>query len=177
MKTVTLIAWLGATLLASDLVGRPAPPIDTGGQLGPPVSSITQLQGRVVVLFFWAHWCTECKAEGPILARVIDKYRSQGLVLIAPTQRYGYITEGRSARPDQELRYIVDVRDQYYPFLKREPVPMSEMNGIRYGVDAVPKIVIIDRRGIVRVDHAGRFEETELDAAIRKWLDSTQNQE
>src|SRR5262245_61380713 len=131
MRVVTFIAWLGATVLASDLVGRPAPPLDTRGQLGPRVPSIAELQGRVVVLFFWAHWCTECKAESPILAHVVDKYRSQGLVLIAPTQLYGYITEGRSARPDQELRYIADVRDRYYPFLKREPVPTSEMNTIR----------------------------------------------
>jgi len=161
---------VGANVTQDRLEGRPAPPLDTRAHLGPRVPAITELQGRVVVLFFWAHWCSECKAISPVIAHALEKYRSQGLVLIAPTQRYGYVTAGHFAPPDQELRYIVQVRDRYYPFLKREPVPTNEVNAERYGVDGVPKIVLIDRRGIVRVDHSGRMTEEDLEAAIRKLL-------
>jgi thiol-disulfide isomerase/thioredoxin len=182
IRILTVLAWLVAwvALPASPavpadqtqngLVGQPAPPLDTRAHLGPRPPSIAQLQGRVVALFFWAHWCSECKAMSPMLARVLEKYRSQGLVLIAPTQRYGYVTEGRAAPPDRELRYIVQVRDRYYPFLKREPVPTSEANPERYRVDGVPRIVLIDRRGIIRVDHPGRMTEEELETAIRRLL-------
>ena len=163
-------AAVGANLVPHGLEGRPAPVLDTRAHLGHRVPSIAELQGRVIFLFFWAHWCADCKAESPTVARLIEKYRAQGLVLIAPTQRYGYVTEGRAAQPDKELRYIVQVRDRYYPFLRQEPVPISEANAERYGVDGVPRIVLIDRRGIVRVDHPGRMTEEELEAAIRKLL-------
>ena len=153
---------------AGGLEGRPAPPLETRAHLGPRVPSMAELQGYVVLMFFWAHWCADCKAESPIVARVVEKYRPQGLVLIAPTQRYGYVTAGRAAPPEQELRYIVQVRDRDYPFLKREAVPYSDANAERYGVDAVPRIFVIDRRGVVRLDHQGRVTEEALDAAIRK---------
>ena len=152
------------------LEGRPAPALDTRTHLGPRVPSTAELEGRVVLLFFWAHWCAECKAQSPMLARVVEKYRSQGLVIIAPTQQYGYVTEGRAALPGQELRHIQQVRDKYYPFLKREAVPLGEANAERYQVAGVPKIVLIDRRGVVRLDHSGRLTEEELEAAIRKCL-------
>ena len=160
----------GPSRASGSLEGRPAPALDTGARLGPRVPSIAELQGRVVLLFFWAHWCAECKTQGPMLARVVEKYRAQGLVLIAPTQHYGYVTEGRAALPSQELRHIVQIRDKYYPFLKSEPVPLAEVNAERYQLVGVPKFVLVDRRGIVRMDHSGRLTEEELEAAIRKLL-------
>jgi thiol-disulfide isomerase/thioredoxin len=180
---LTFTAWLVAPVLFAQsqapaggsrapagLEGRPAPALDTGTRLGPRVPSIAELEGRVILLFFWAHWCAECKAQSPTLGRVVEKYRTQGLVLIAPTQEYGYVTEGRAAQPGQERRHIVQVRDKYYPFLKSEAVPLAEVNAERYQLAGVPKIVLIDRRGIVRVDRSGRMTEEELEAAIRKWL-------
>jgi len=66
-----------------------------------------------VILFFWAHWCPDCKAEGPILAALYAKYQPQGLAIVAPTQRFGYVAGGAPASPDEELRYMREVRDKY----------------------------------------------------------------
>jgi thiol-disulfide isomerase/thioredoxin len=96
------------------LEGQPAPALDGREYLGRPVPRFDELKGKVVLLFFWAHWCPDCKAEGPILERLLEKYRSRGVVVIAPTQRYGYVAGGRPAPADEELRYIAQVRDTYY---------------------------------------------------------------
>jgi thiol-disulfide isomerase/thioredoxin len=155
---------------ALSLEGQPAIGLDTTEHLGPAVATLDQLKGKVVLLFFWAHWCPDCKAESPIIARLFDKYRSQGLALVAPTQRFGYIVSGTPAPPDEELRHIIEVRDTYYPFLRDQPVPLNEANHKAYGVSSTPTLVLLDRQGIVRVYNPGNMTEEKLDAAIRRLL-------
>ncbi|MBI4266274.1 MAG: TlpA family protein disulfide reductase [Acidobacteria bacterium] len=152
------------------LEGRPAPALDAREYLGPPVPALDRLKGNVVLLFFWAHWCPDCKAQGPIIERLLAKYRLQRLRVVAPTQRFGYIVSGQDAPPDAELRHIVSVRDEYYGFLRNEPVPVSDANHKRYGVSSTPTLALVDRQGIVRLYRPGRMTEEELEAAIRKLL-------
>src|ERR1700676_1571232 len=141
---------------AVGLEGQLAPRIDGGLHIGTRVPSLDELKGKVVLLFFWAHWCMECRAESPTIAPLVDKYRSQGLVIIAPTQRYGYVEGGRPAPPDRELRYIIKIRDTHYSFLRDIPVPVGQANHKTYGADVIPLHVLIDRQGIVRLYNAGR---------------------
>ena len=152
------------------LEGHPAPALETAEFIGPAPPSLDQLKGKVVVLFFWAHWCPDCKIQGPILAKLFAKYQRQGLAIVAPTQRYGYVSAGAPAPPDEELRHIISVRDTYYGFLAKVPVPLSEANLKLYGVSSTPTLAILDRQGIVRLYHPGRMTEGELDAKIRPLL-------
>jgi thiol-disulfide isomerase/thioredoxin len=153
------------------LVGQPAPRLDGRVRIGPRVPSVDDLKGKVVLLFFWAHWCSECKAESADVAKLLDKYRSQGLAIVAPTQRFGYVSGGRPAPPDKELRYIIQVRDEYYKFLEREPVPVGEANAKAYGANLIPLHVLIDRQGVIRVYHPGRMTAEELESAVRGLLE------
>jgi thiol-disulfide isomerase/thioredoxin len=150
--------------------GRPAPRFDAREHVGPRMPSLEELQGKVILLFFWAHWCSECKSESPTIGKLTDKYRSQGLVVVAPTQRYGYVAAGRPAPPDKELRYIVSVRDAHYGFLRDQPVPVGEGIHKAYGISSVPTLVLIDRRGVIRLYHPGTITNDELEAAILKLL-------
>lgn len=152
------------------LAGQPAPAFDAPEHLGPPVPSLDELKGNVVILFFWAHWCPDCKAQGPVIERVLGKYRSQGVRVVAPTQRYGYIVSGQDAPPDLELAHILQVRDQSYPFLREEGVPVSDAVHKRYGVSTTPTLALVDREGIVRLYRPGQMTEEELEAEIRKLL-------
>jgi thiol-disulfide isomerase/thioredoxin len=150
--------------------GQPAPALDRSEFIGPTPPSAQDLKGKVVLLFFWAHWCGDCKAQSPVLAKLLDKYQSQGLTVVAPTQRYGYVARGASATPDEELRYIVQIRDELYPFLKTLPVLTNALNHDRYGVSTTPTLVLVDRQGAVRLYHPGQMTEAELDAQIRPLL-------
>ena len=152
------------------LAGQPAPAFAAPEHLGPPVPSLDELKGNVVILFFWAHWCPDCKAQGPVIERVLAKYRSQGVRVVAPTQRYGYITSGQDAPPDLELAHILQVRDQSYPFLRDVGVPVSDAVHKRYGVSTTPTMVLVDREGIVRLYRPGQMSEEDLDAAVRELL-------
>lgn len=154
------------------LEGQPAPALERGADLGRPTPSLASLKGDVVVLFFWAHWCGECKAQGPILSALLDRYRADGLTIVAPTQRYGYTVRRAPAAPGAELEYIRQVRDEYYAFLRNEAVPVSEANHKQYGVSTTPTLVVLDRQGIVRLYHPGTMTAGELEAAIMPLLTS-----
>jgi thiol-disulfide isomerase/thioredoxin len=136
------------------LEGKPAPALDVNGWLGPKPTSLARLKGHPVLLFFWAHWCGDCKAEVPILARLMENYGPGGLVLIGPTQYYGFTPAG-DVTPEQETPYIDQIRIEYYASLHAMPVPISAQNFLTYGCSTTPTLVLLDRSGIVRLYHPG----------------------
>jgi hypothetical protein len=70
------------------------------------------------------------------------------------------------------LRYIVQVRDQYYLLLAGLPVPVSVANHQRFGVSSTPTLVIVDRKGIVRLYNPGQLTEVDLEKRIRALLET-----
>jgi len=149
------------------LEGKPAPPLDISHWLGPKPLPLAQLRGKPIVLFFWAHWCSDCKQQAPDLVRLASQYGSKGLLVIGPTQHYGYAAGGQDAAPQQETAYIDSIRKQFYSGLANMPVPVSEENFKTYGANSSPTLVLIDRKGIVRVYHPGAMSYEELAAGVQ----------
>lgn len=153
-----------------NLVGKPAPALERSVWFGPKPPSITSLHGKPVLLFFWAHWCPDCKSEVFVIDNLMRKYASKGLTLIGPTRYYGYVARGETAPPDVEKPYIDVIRREYYTLLNKMPVPLSDANFINYGAEATPTLVLVDRQGIVRWYHPGAATELELAAHIEAVL-------
>ena len=149
------------------LEGKPAPPLETRAWLGPKPPAAAALRGHPVLLFFWAHWCSDCKAEGPVIASILKTYGPKGLVVVAPTRRYGYVAGGKDAAPAEESAYIERVRRQYYPELSLVPAPLSAANFRAYGASTTPTLVLIDKAGVVRMYHPGVLSESDLSARVR----------
>ena len=152
------------------LKGKPAPVLEENDWLGPKPASLAALRGHPVLLFFWAHWCPDCKAEAPVLAALMNTYGPQGLVLAGPTKLYGYAAGGEEAGPAAEKQYIEQVRRRYYAALADMPAPISAANFLTYGASTTPTLVLIDRAGVVRFYHPGAASEAELSARIQAIL-------
>jgi len=148
------------------LEGKPAPPLEMKTFLGPKSPALSSLKGKPVLLFFWAHWCSDCKRQVEIVAQLKQQYAAKGLVIIGPTQHYGYAEAGRDVGPEEELVYIEKIRKQFYGSLLDMPAPVSEENFRNYGASTTPTLVLIDRKGIVNLFHPGNLALDELKARI-----------
>ena len=136
---VALLLALGltsdATLVASPLAGRPAPSFDLEGLDGAEQSSVRleDLRGQVVVVNFWASWCTECRVEQPELNSVWQRFRDAGVVVLG--------VNFQDAAGD--ARQFAATSGASYPMVVDE----DSSTALDFGLRGVPETFLIDRDG------------------------------
>ncbi|MGA7216887.1 MAG: TlpA family protein disulfide reductase [Candidatus Sulfotelmatobacter sp.] len=148
--------------------GRPAPQLKGEQFLGSKPPTLAELKGSPVLLFFWAHWCGDCKAEAPIITQLRSEFAASGLTVIGPTRLYGYTAQVEHASPSDELAYIDAVRHRFYGGLLDMPVPISKYDFDVYGASTTPTLVLLDRAGRVAMYHPGALPYDQLKAEIEK---------
>ena len=166
--TTSIQARLQKNLNLLSFEGRPAPALREEQFLGSKPTALAQLKGSPVLLFFWAHWCGDCKAEAPIITQLRTEFASKGLTVIGPTRLYGYTAQVEHAAPGNELAYIDAVRHRFYGGLLDMPVPISTHNFEVYGASTTPTLVLLDRAGKVAMYHPGALPYDQLKAEIEK---------
>src|SRR5438094_4032949 len=171
-RATSIRARLQKNLNLLGLSGQPAPPLNIAQYLGPKPNDLSALKGSPVLLFFWAHWCADCKSEGPIITQLRTEFGPKGLTVVAPTQLYGYAAQGQLANPQVELAWIDRVWQHFYPRLGGIPVPISAANFNNYGCSTTPTLVLLDRSGRVALYHPGVLPYETLRAAVEKTLDN-----
>jgi thiol-disulfide isomerase/thioredoxin len=150
------------------LQGKVAPALKSDDFLGAKLPLPAQLKGSPVLLFFWAHWCVDCKAEAPIITQLRSEFAGKGLQVIGPTRLYGYTAQSEHASPVDERQYIDAVRHRFYSGLLDMPVPISKYNFDTYGASTTPTLVLLDREGKVAMYHPGALPYDQLRAEIEK---------
>jgi thiol-disulfide isomerase/thioredoxin len=150
-----------------------SPEINVAEVLGRGPVKLSELRGKVVLLDFWATWCTFCVKTMPRLNALHEKYKDRGLVIIGLNEFEGNI-QGRPATRAQELEYFRQFKRRLnvtYDFA----VAADARNDGPYGVAALPTAVLVDRRGRVRFLTIGASEEEAevLKKMILKLLDET----
>lgn len=148
--------------------GKIAPALKADQFLGATFAAPDQWRGHPMLLFFWAHWCADCKAEAPIITQLRSEFATQGFKVVGPTRLYGYTAQIEHASPADEIRYIDAVRHRFYGGLLDMPVPISKHNFDVYGASTTPTLVLLDRSGRVAWYHPGAVPYEELKAEIEK---------
>ncbi len=133
------------------------PLVGPEGALGPGRVSLQGLRGRVVLLDFWATWCAPCRAEIPILQRLHTRFEGRGLTVLGINVDEG----GPGLVPRFRQRFGMG-----YPLV----YDLGNRASVRYQVQGLPTLVLIDRAGTVRLRHAGMASEARLAQAIERSL-------
>jgi thiol-disulfide isomerase/thioredoxin len=152
------------------LEGRPAPEIASPDHVGAAPQRLADLTGRPVLLFLWAHWCGDCRAQAPIVGRVLAKYRGRGLAVVAPTRLFGTGAENKPATPGEEKAQIEKVWKEFYGMLDGVSAPIDTGTMVTYGVSSNPTLALVDRKGLVRFYTPTRMSEEELSRRIEELL-------
>jgi thiol-disulfide isomerase/thioredoxin len=170
-KNTNIVERISKNLNLLTLEGKPAPALETSqGVLGSKPRPLAQHRGHPVLLFFWAHWCPDCKAEIAVIERLERTYGARGLEVIAATKHYGYVANGQDAPPDVETTYIAKIWTQYYAGLGKVETPLSTANFATWGVSTTPTLALVDKEGIVRLYNPGNLSYEALAAKIEPLL-------
>lgn len=128
-------------LMRLQYVGAAAPPL-TGLKAiqGSVPLTLPELQGKVVVLDFWASWCVVCRRTSPILNRWFRESKSQDVVFL-----------GISNETMEAVSQGVASFGMEYP-VAADP---EETTFSAYEASSLPTLFVLDRRGIVRAVEVG----------------------
>lgn len=145
----------------SPLIGTKAPDFTLTTFDGEEIS-LSDLQGKTVLLNFWASWCMPCKQEAAPLENAWHRYKDKGVVFVG----VNVWDENSNA-----LKYLTTFGGSYPHALD----PQEEIQ-IDYGVGGVPETFFIDSDGMVRDKFTGPLTEQIIDYFVLKALQPSDNE-
>jgi len=107
--------------------------------------------GKVILVDFWATWCGPCKAALPRVKETYAKYHDKGLEIVGVSC---------DQEPDELTKFLAENKDMPWPQLFDPQKPGLHALAEAYGINSIPTMFLIDRKGIVRsVNAEENFEE------------------
>lgn len=136
---------LDPTKVPSPLIGKPVPqfelPVLGGGE---GRFGNAQLQGRPMLVNFWASWCPPCLQEHPLLMRLAQ----EGVPIVGMNYK------------DEPAAAVAWLKRHGNPFL----VVASDLDGrvgLDWGVYGAPETYVLDAQGVIRHKHIGPVTESD----------------
>ncbi len=141
---------------SSAMVGKLLPGFRLEDQSGTQVTN-REVEGKVVLLNFWATWCGPCRTEMPWFVEFQDRYGESGFTVLAVSMDQQGWEVVRPFIEQQGLNFPVFVGDRDF----------GDAFG---GVDVLPITFIVDRTGKITARHRGLVDKSEYEREIEALL-------
>ncbi|HXV70228.1 MAG TPA: TlpA disulfide reductase family protein [Acidimicrobiia bacterium] len=141
-------------LVDSPLLGQPAPQFDLAPLEGGDPVSLSDLEGDIVVVNFFASWCLECRNEHEALVSTADAFADDDVTFVSISYQES---------PPASLDYLATAGRSEVTHYLADP---GSRTAIAYGVFGIPETFFIDREGVVVGKIIGESDAFTLGAAI-----------
>jgi thiol-disulfide isomerase/thioredoxin len=131
---------------------RPAPAFSLD-RLGGGNVSLAELEGKTIVLDFWATWCPPCEFQVPELNRFYEAHREDSDVVV-----FGVSVDVEGA---DVVQAWVSEKQVHYPILLQ-----GEDLARAFGAVGFPTLFVVSPEGNVLQSHVGLIEADDLEDAL-----------
>jgi peroxiredoxin len=132
-------------------VGQKAPDIKLPSPQGEPVS-LSSLQGKYVLVDFWASWCGPCRQENPNVVRMYNKYKDKGFEIFGVS--------------------LDESKDKWTTAIAKDQLTWPHVSDLKgwnsaaaqlYNIQAIPQTLLLDKEGkIIAKNLRGKDLENKL---------------
>jgi thiol-disulfide isomerase/thioredoxin len=143
-------------LSEAELVAKPAPEFTLKDISGREIT-LASLRGKPVLLDFWATWCEPCRESMPHIQALHDQFKEKGLMVLG-------IDINESA--EEARKYFVDQKYSFASLLGSG----SDVTK-NYGAESIPRVVLIDKDGVVRYVHTGWGSGMDITPEVKKVIE------
>ncbi len=178
MRSLFRVALVAATascatalLAGALLIPTEAPEWETSGWLNGSPGKLSELRGKVVLIEFFQLWCPVCNSFSiPLFQHWNELYGGRDDVAIVSIHT---VFEGHDVQTVKRLREFVQEKGILYPVgldaydSPKGTIPVSMR---RFKTEGTPQIAIVDKGGMLRWSHFGKFDPAPVEALIDRLL-------
>jgi|SRR5579871_348410 len=139
-----------------EITGKPAPEFaleDVDGHK----FTLASLRGKPVLLDFWATWCEPCRESMPHVQALYEQFKEKGLIVLG-------IDTNEPA--EKARKYFAE---QKYSFANLLGSGSDVIK--KFGAEAIPRVILIDKDGVVRYVHTGWGSGMDITPEVKKLIE------